>query len=161
MLFCLTTPCGQNADVTCGVKHGGRHVRGSRSSQGRPGVPIWTHLDSRVRTKLGGRERDRALPPAPTPERIGLFCSRRNFLAKAPGFTSDSPGRDLSAQEVTTSNMVFTKIWGGNSRPEPGSFSFPPEQSPLCQELTRALDSRTAGSNKSEACLGCFIYQEA
>lgn len=34
-----------------------------------------------------------------------------------------------------------------------------PAQSPLCKELTRALDSGTAGSNKSEACLGASFIK--
>lgn len=77
-----------------------------------------------------------------------LSTSPTMFLAKV-----------FEAVEALASSLLSSKI-GGKSWSEQAPIpSFPPAQSLLCKELTRALDSGTAGSNKSEACLGASFIK--
>lgn len=62
------------------------------------------------------------------------------------------------AKEVVTRSLAFQSL-GGTSEPPFGSILFPPYSPQSAVELTRALDSGTAGSNKSEACLGASFIK--
>lgn len=107
------------------------------------------------------------------PHLLGLGCGM-GLLCPPPfpphTHTHELPGKGFqlyllcSWQRLLRPKRRQPRAWsfqrfGGNSRPELAPFPFPPAQSLPRKELTRALDSGTAGSNKSEACLGASFIK--